>query len=130
MDKINHHIRKLAINQEKIISKLQRLDKCVRVMLGSHVTVNEGVSALSKDIDLLRKQKNENVIAIKELEKLIDQVNADLKKGIASNVVLDFSGEVENSNSNENQLRREHVDVNCIKKKMKQDWVAFMSQPY
>ena len=64
MDKINHHIRKLAIDQEKFISKLQRLDKCVREMLGSHVTVNEGVSALSKDIDLIRKQKNENVIAI------------------------------------------------------------------
>ena len=105
MDKINHHIKKLAIDQEKIISKLQRLDKCVRVMLGSHVTVNEGVSALSKDIDLLRKQKNKNVIAIKELEKLIDQVNAKLKKGIASNVVLDFSGEVENSNSNEKKIK-------------------------
>ena len=119
MYKINHHIRKLAINQEKIISKLQRLDKCVREMLGSHVTVNEGVSALSKDIDLLRKQKNENVIAIKELEKLIDQANAELKKGIASNVVLDLSDEVENSNSNEKKLRQEHVDVNCKKKKMK-----------
>ena len=78
MDKINQHVRKLAINQEKIIVKLQNLDKCVRKLLSSHINVNESVSEFVKDIEQLKKQKNENLSIMKELDKKIEETNAEM----------------------------------------------------
>ena len=80
MDKINQNFGKLAKNQEKIMAKLQKLDKCVRVLMKSHLTVNESMIDVSNDIESLNKQRNENLIAIKELDQKIREVNDEIMK--------------------------------------------------
>ena len=78
MDKINQQVRKLSLNQEKIIVRLQNLDKCVRKLLSSHLTVNENVSEFSKDIEQIEKQRSENLNVIMELERKIEKVNTEM----------------------------------------------------
>ena len=80
LNKVNHHIKKLATNQEKMILKLQKLDKVVRVMLNSHLTVNETVSKVAEDVELLEKRKNENALAIKSIDRQIVEVIAEIEK--------------------------------------------------
>ena len=60
--------------------KLQKLDKCVRVLMKSHLTVNESMIDVSNDIESLNKQRNENLIAIKEWDQKIREVNDEIMK--------------------------------------------------
>ena len=80
MNKIKHHVKKLAINQEKIISKLQKLDKVIKVLLNSHVIVNESIVKVAEDVELLEKRKNENALAIKSIDRQIVEVIAEIEK--------------------------------------------------
>ena len=99
VDKINHHIKKLAINQEKIINKIRNLDKCVRVILNSHLTVNETMSEVSKDIEVLKSQKNDNVKAIKMIDKKIEEINCEIMSRKVDNIVEERTISHENINS-------------------------------
>ena len=68
MEKVNQHIKKLAHNQGIMLSKLQKLDKIVKVLLNSYLSVNENMTKISTDIELLKQLKNDNIIAINELD--------------------------------------------------------------
>ena len=99
VDKINHHIKKLAINQEKIINRIRNLDKCVRVILNSHLTVNETMSEVSKDIEVLKSQKNDNVKAIKMIDNKIEEINCEIMSRKVDNIVEERTTTPENINS-------------------------------
>ena len=68
MEKVNQHIKKLAHNQGIMLSKLQKLDKIVKVLLNSYLSVNENMTKISTDIELLKQLKDDNIIAINELD--------------------------------------------------------------
>ena len=65
-------------NQEKILSKIYVINKRIQAILNSQLTLNEGVTKVSNDIETLNIQKNENLHAISVIDMKIKNLDKQL----------------------------------------------------
>ena len=73
MDKFATQIETLVRKKEIIMSRLLAIDRRMQVILNSQLTLNESVTKVTNDIEILRIQRNENSITI-------DHINMKMKK--------------------------------------------------
>ena len=80
MDKFSTQFETLVRNQEIIMSRLLAIDRRMQVILNSQLTLNESVTKVTNDIEILRIQRNENSITIDHINMKIKKLDKELEK--------------------------------------------------
>lgn len=80
MDKFPMQIETLVRNQEIIMSRLLAIDRRMQVILNSQLTLNESVTKVTNDIEILRIQRNENSITIDHINMKMKKLDKELEK--------------------------------------------------